>query len=84
MQDPRQWASKFKTLVDVEDQVSFIIQPVLSLVVTVPEEQLIHLKTTDFIFYIILILFQARLHIKLNMKPTHLRLITFWFNPLLY
>ena len=44
MQDPRQWASKFKTLVDVEDQVSFIIQPVLSLVVTVPEEQLIHLK----------------------------------------
>ena len=47
MQDPRQRASQFQTLVDVEDQVSFIVETMLSLVVIVPEEQLIHLGQTS-------------------------------------
>ena len=49
MQYPRQRASKFQTLVDVEDQVGFIVQTMLSLVVTVPEEQLVHLGQTSHI-----------------------------------
>ena len=49
MQDPRQRASQFQTLVDVEDQVGFIVQTMLSLVVTVPEEQLVHLGQTSHI-----------------------------------
>ena len=47
MQDPRQRASQFQTLVDVEDQVSFIVETMLSLVVIVPDEQLIHLGQTS-------------------------------------
>ena len=47
MQDPRQRASQFQTLVDVEDQVGFIVETMLSLVVIVPEEQLIHLGQTS-------------------------------------
>ena len=49
MQDPRQRASQFQTLVDVEDQVGFIVETMLSLVVTVPEEQLVHLGQTSHI-----------------------------------
>ena len=47
MQYPRQRASKFQTMVNVEDQVGFIVETMLSLVVTVPEEQLIHLGQTS-------------------------------------
>ena len=47
VQDPRQRASQFQTLVDVEDQVGFIIETMLSLVVIVPEEQLVHLGQTS-------------------------------------
>ena len=49
MQDPRQRASQFQTLVDVEDQVGFIVETMLSLVVIVPEEQLVHLGQTSHI-----------------------------------
>ena len=47
VQDPRQRASQFQTLVDVEDQVSFIVETMLSLVVIVPDEQLVHLGQTS-------------------------------------
>ena len=72
MQDPRQRASKFQTLVDVEDQVGFIVETMLSLVVIVPEEQLIHLGQTSDVLDPINP-FSSRLHIMLNVTGAHLR-----------
>ena len=72
MQDPRQRASQFQTLVDVEDQVGFIVETMLSLVVIVPEEQLVHLGQTSHVLDPINP-FSSRLHITLNITGTHLR-----------
>lgn len=72
VQDPRQRASQFQTLVDVEDQVSFIVETMLSLVVIVPEEQLVHLGQTSHVLDPINP-FSSRLHITLNLTGTHLR-----------
>ena len=74
MQDPRQRASQFQTLVDVEDQVGFIVETMLSLVDIVPEEQLVHLGQTSHVLDPINP-FSSRLYIMLNVTGAHLRVI---------
>ena len=72
MQDPRQRASQFQTLVDVEDQVGFIVETMLSLVVIVPEEQLVYLGQISHVLDPVNPI-SSRLHIMLNVTGAHLR-----------